>query len=516
MNQALCNSCQKLAPAETIERDGKIVLVKHCADCGPTETLVSSHPRRYNSKRTLDGGFEHRTCKLNCLHCKHGPPPGLLFVDITNRCNLNCPICINNTPSMGFLFEPPLEYFDKIFSHYATYDPPPAVQLFGGEPTVRDDLFEIIRMAKSYGLSPRVVTNGLKLADEDYCRQLIQTRASILIAYDGSNPETYRLLRGSERALELKQKALDNIGKIGGAKVALMTLAARDFNDQELPELFQFCHDRRDFIRSIHFMPLSHSWDPGDWDFDPQRTTAEDVETIVDDSFPDDDVEFLPAGFTAQIATLRRCLKVRPMPFVGVHPNCESMYLLVSDGHQYVPASRYLKSSIFDVVRELIDAERTLARRVAALDSGWWGRVLDRLRLKDTALYLRGFRVMASVLRRHGKLAQLLRGKGIGKLYHGLMVPLELVLGRKSRRVFERHTNVHSILLLFVLPFEDKSNIETDRLERCPCSFAFVDPKDGQVKHVPVCAWGLHKTTAMREIMDHYTGRSGQSGRLKR
>jgi uncharacterized radical SAM superfamily Fe-S cluster-containing enzyme len=85
-----------------------------------------------------------------------------VFLDVTNRCNSNCPICINNTPSMGFLFEPPLEYFENVFQQLSRYDPKPVVQLFGGEPTVRRDLFEIIRLARSAGLRPRVVTNGLK------------------------------------------------------------------------------------------------------------------------------------------------------------------------------------------------------------------------------------------------------------------------------------------------------------------------------------------------------------------
>ena len=46
-----------------------------------------------------------------------------------------------------------------------------------------------------------MVTNGIKLADEEYCRKLIETRATILFAYDGDNPETYRVLRGNEKIL---------------------------------------------------------------------------------------------------------------------------------------------------------------------------------------------------------------------------------------------------------------------------------------------------------------------------
>jgi len=504
VNYALCNSCKKLAPASVVDRDGKVFLAKDCPQCGPTETLISSDAQRYKSKRSLDVGFDHQVCKLNCLQCEHNQLPTLVFVDITNRCNLNCPICINNTPSMGFLFEPPIEYFDKIFKHYGAYDPRPAIQLFGGEPTVRDDLLDIIKMARSYGLPTRVVTNGLKLADEDYCRKIIETRATILIAYDGANPEAYRVLRGSEKALELKQKALENIRKIGGAKVTLMTLAAKGFNDHEFSQLFQFCHEERESIRAIYFMPLAHTWEAAEWDFEPDRMTTEDVESIVDEAFPDDKIEFVPAGLLGSLPTLKRCLRIKPLPFLGAHPNCESMYLLVSEGEKYVPMARYLKSSTVEIAQAFVELEKRLAPRVEALDGGLWGRFLAKVHLKDKVLYLRAVRAVMSVLRRHGKLSMLLKGRGIGKLYHGLMIPLKLAFGRKTRRVLERHSTVHGFLQIVILPFEDKTNIETERLERCPAAFAFVDPKDGQVKDVPVCAWGLHKNEAMRAIADHY------------
>lgn len=72
---------------------------------------------------------------------------------------------------MGFLFEPPLEYFEKIFKYYAQCEPKPSIQLFGGEPTVRNDLFDIIRIARKLKLATRLTTNGIRLADEEYCKK---------------------------------------------------------------------------------------------------------------------------------------------------------------------------------------------------------------------------------------------------------------------------------------------------------------------------------------------------------
>ena len=97
----------------------------------------------------------------------HAPAQAaMVFVDLTNRCNMNCPICVANVPWMGFDYYPPLAYFQKVFKGLAAWDPPPVIHLFGGEPTMRDDLLEIIDYAHGLGLRVHLVTNGLKLADK--------------------------------------------------------------------------------------------------------------------------------------------------------------------------------------------------------------------------------------------------------------------------------------------------------------------------------------------------------------
>jgi len=63
-----------------------------------------------------------------------------------------------------------------------------------------------------------------------------------------------------------------------------------------------------------------------------------------------------------------------------------------------------------------------------------------------------------------------------------------------------KHTKIQSILQIIVLPFEDKSTLETYRLERCPSAFAHYDPKLDRVRFVPVCAWSLFKKQVLKEI----------------
>ncbi|GAF99861.1 unnamed protein product, partial [marine sediment metagenome] len=263
------------------------------------------------------------------------------------------------------------------------------------------DLFDIIELSRSYGMTTRVVTNGLKMADREYCDRLLETRATILLSYDGDNPETYRKLRGTDSALRPKQEAIENIGKsphLRRGKVYLISCIAKGVNDQELPDLLEFYHSQRAFISTVHLMPLAHTWESYDTDFEPERITTECLEQLVEDVFPDEQVQFVPAGFIAQFSTVAKYVGRAAMPFLGAHPNCESIYLLVSDGEKYVPISRYLRGSLVDLGSTMMQVEKRLAAREQKSEAGPVGRVLSALRLKKPALTLRGVAAVLSVV----------------------------------------------------------------------------------------------------------------------
>lgn len=503
-SRALCNECGDLVPATARDREGKVYLSKDCPTCGVTETLISSDAERYWQKHALDGTHVYSGCGINCLECRRKQAPSFVFCDITNRCNLNCPICINNTPSMGFLFEPPLEYFERIFTELSCQDPRPPVQLFGGEPTVRQDMFEIIAAARSHRLPVRVVTNGIKLADEDYCKRLVDTRSTILLAYDGHKPDTYRELRGSEDMLEAKLKALDNLQQNGARKVGLMTLIAKGLNDDVVGDLLASCHERWSCVRGIYFMPLAQTWDVEDFGLETEQTTCEETENIVRSCFPDDRIEFIPAGVLGELPLLVKCLGVKRPPFSGAHPNCESFYILASNGQEYVPMERYLTCSLSELVRALFSVEQKLAKTQHQLEQGMLGRLLRSQPMRDRYLALHAMGRVVSVVWHHVRIGALLQGRGIAKLWHMLCAATGLILRRKTKPLVKRHFVVQQLLQLIVLPFEDSSTLETDRLERCPNAFVFYDPRTDRVHSVTACAWTRHKARALRGVADHY------------
>ncbi|MFO8006351.1 MAG: radical SAM protein [Candidatus Brocadiia bacterium] len=494
-NLGVCGECQRRVPAEHIIRDGQVYLRKNCPDCGPNEALISTHAAAWQRKREVchyEG--EPIACSLRCESCDRSiHHPRMVFLDVTNRCNMNCPICINNTPGMGFVFNPPLSYFERVLTWLAQMDPPPLVQLFGGEPTVRDDLLQIIQMGRDRGLDMRVVTNGLKLADEEYCRRLCESKVHVLIAFDGHDRDIYRRLRGNAAAYDKKLQALENLRKHSRHKNTIMCCVARHINDVHMGGLIRYCHDNRDHIKCMHLIPLTETWQPGEFETDV-ATTTEDVEAIMDAAFPDERCEFVPAGITKYVQRAARFIgSGARLKFGGVHPNCESGTYLLSDGERYHPLGSYLKRPLLEVAEQFVSRARKLDEKLAGLDPDRWthrwrGRLLVLssllpllLRSLDSRKILRGNRLMA-VLRILG----------------GLLV------GKRLKDQLRKHTNLQDAMLMIVLPFEEPDSIESARLQNCFAGFAYIDPDTDEVTTMPVCVWGIYQRDIQSRITEKY------------
>lgn len=489
--KGVCVTCHKIVPAENVERDGKIFLRKNCPDCGSCETLVSADAANWRAKRQLVGydPCAPEKCALNCQSCKHGQAPTMVFVDVTNRCNMNCPICLANLTAMGFEFDPPMEYFDKIFKRVAQFERRPAIQLFGGEPTVRKDLVEIIELAASYGLSARVTTNGLALANEEYCNRLLDTNTQLMFSLDGRSPEIYERLRKHPTALERKLEALENVRRHGNCKVTIMSAIGWNVNDHAVADLVQMCHDYRGTIVALDMIPLTESW--GNESAGAEDNTVDDVEEIFRRAMPG--AEFLPAAALQKIPNIERELKLR-LTFGGAHPNCESVTILVSDGEKYVPLSNFLKVSMKDLAEGLMALDEKLGRRFEnGLLSKMFGATGRKIQIVTAML---GFFRKAADLRKifvdHPAIGALkmawglAKGEKIGKLLGGPLTRLE------------------GILRVIVLPFEEPGSIDNRRLADCPASFAFENPRTREIDFMPVCAWCLHKDEILRVTTERY------------
>jgi len=100
------------------------------------------------------------------------------------------------------------------------------IQLSGGEPTVRDDLPQIVRMGVELGFPfIQVNTNGIRMAkDEAYVKALKEAGLnSIFLQFDGVDDAIYEHLRG-KALFEVKCKAIENCRKFGIGVVLVPTI----------------------------------------------------------------------------------------------------------------------------------------------------------------------------------------------------------------------------------------------------------------------------------------------------
>ena len=133
------------------------------------------------------------------------------------------------------------------------------IQLSGGEPTVRDDLPEIIRMGRENGFSFfQLNTNGLRLASEPgYARALKDAGLNtVFLQFDALDDRVYKTLRG--RALLEEKKRCIKECAAAGLGIVLVPVIARGVNEDQVGAILRFALDKAPAVRGVHFQPLSY------------------------------------------------------------------------------------------------------------------------------------------------------------------------------------------------------------------------------------------------------------------
>jgi molybdenum cofactor biosynthesis enzyme MoaA len=126
------------------------------------------------------------------------------------------------------------------------------VRFAGAEPTLREDLCDLIRLARQFRLHPALMTNGLKLAAREYVRAL--KRAGLRVIYlsfnGGFDPEAYRRIDGSFDCAAKKLQALDNLCS-ESIYVSLGMILVPGINEDHPRAVLDFCRRHRQ-VREFH------------------------------------------------------------------------------------------------------------------------------------------------------------------------------------------------------------------------------------------------------------------------
>lgn len=139
--------------------------------------------------------------------------PVLVSFGITRECDLKCPHCYSDSgerDSNELSTDEAKQVIDEVADLGAK-----VIILDGGEPTLREDLVELVAHANDSGLKPVLGSNGMSLTEDLITRLLSAGCGGIAISLDGADPQTHDDFRGLEGAWERTVEGAKNCAKLG-------------------------------------------------------------------------------------------------------------------------------------------------------------------------------------------------------------------------------------------------------------------------------------------------------------
>ncbi len=275
---SLCPECLERIPAEVYldEEKNWVMMRKSCSKHGEFKDKISIYPEEYEQTHQIaDIQLSTSTkptsattnpinkgCPFDCGLCEnHKSAPCICLIDVTNRCNLRCPVCFANAGATGFVVEPSFDDITHIMEHFRSIKPVPPVllQLSGGEPTLRTDLPDIIRKGRELGFSDiMLTTNGVKMAkSKEYCKELLDAGLdAVYLSFAGTDPEVYKKIYGVD-ITKVKRQAIENMRATGYKGVVIVPTIVKGVNDKEIANIMEICKEYRDICLGVLYQPVS-------------------------------------------------------------------------------------------------------------------------------------------------------------------------------------------------------------------------------------------------------------------
>jgi len=454
--ETLCPHCQAIVVGRIFVEAGAVWIEKTCPEHGHFRDCVNRDVAIYakatywtfreapGQKRPHVAGGAY--CPTDCGLCgRHQSSACLANIDLTNRCNLRCPICFANAAVAGYVYEPDFEQIVAMLQQLRDLRPIPAtaVQFSGGEPTLHPDFHRIVATAGEMGFSNiQIATNGITHADPDFAAASAKAGLHTLyLQFDGIGPEPHRKTRAAPWLWEKKLACLANCRSVG-MKVCLVPTILRGVNNDQVGKIIRFALDNIDVVSGISFQPVSFSGRIDAADLAAKRYTLGD---LAHDIAPAANAEPLrdmfPLSIVAPLSRLLAALTGKPKITPSCHPDCAfGTYLLVdSDGRPH-PFPK-----VIDVEGMFTGMDRIAARIERRGRADW------RDRLAIYRMVKTNFRADSAP-----------EGLTVRKFIRSLQGLVDKKVGRGDGEQFTYKT-----LLCAGMHFQDSYNYDTARMARC-------------------------------------------------
>ena len=259
--RSICSTCGEIVPATYEVRDNEQVFFsRDCPLHGVTDTDLGFNAPYYRKsfnveklmiERYGDGGDTDISRGLSPFPLRK--PAGLAILEVTERCNLTCPMCYAySSPSeRDYSLEEIETRLDQLI---AVEGKGISLQISGGEPSVRKDLDKIAAMVKRKGFGHlEMVSNGIRLAREpDFAEKLVAWGfTSVYLQFDSTRPEDIIKLRG-EDLWDVRVKAIAALERVKLPSTLAVSLYD-GLNCDQVQQVIHFAWQHPDTVCAIAF-----------------------------------------------------------------------------------------------------------------------------------------------------------------------------------------------------------------------------------------------------------------------
>lgn len=286
---SLCSQCLRRVEAKHVIQDNRVWMHKWCPAHGQSKVLVASDaaywrrgrevyikppemPLRFNTSMEFGCPYD---CGLCPDHMQHSC---LSIIEITDHCNLRCPICYADSGPHRPGFRE-LSIVERMLDAVvANEGEPDVVQLSGGEPTLHPDLFAILDAARARPIKHLMLnTNGIRIANEPGFAQRLNEYSpgfEVYLQWDSLSAPALKALRGIDLS-SVRLRALEHLNRVGLSTTLVMTVA-RGINDEEIGSVIEFAA-KQPCVRGVTLQPVQHAGRTEDYDPAAQRLTLTEV-----------------------------------------------------------------------------------------------------------------------------------------------------------------------------------------------------------------------------------------------
>jgi radical SAM protein with 4Fe4S-binding SPASM domain len=191
-------------------------VIKHFTELGADRQVVLNDLAAFvDDLRNMVSGnqniYTYRTAKIVPFGTGEIKFPVLSEIALTYRCNNACRFCYAYSPYRESK-EMNTDEVKKVIDIIADDAKAPSLSFTGGEPTLREDLFELIASGREKGLRVNLITNGRRCSSKEYVQKLVDAGLnSAQVSIEGPDARTHDYIVSVPGAFEQTVAGIKNL-----------------------------------------------------------------------------------------------------------------------------------------------------------------------------------------------------------------------------------------------------------------------------------------------------------------